>query len=74
MARIWHAPSYHSPKGFAMPKGGQNYIREAVLSTFLGVLKLHNPIKRAACSSLKERCHTTHMVYDRHFWRGYDMS
>ena len=24
MARIWHAPSYHIPRGFAMPKGGRN--------------------------------------------------
>ena len=23
MARIWHAPSYHTPKGFSMPKGTQ---------------------------------------------------
>ena len=23
MARIWHAPSYHTLKGFFMPKGGQ---------------------------------------------------
>ena len=21
MARSWHAPSYHTPKGFSMPKG-----------------------------------------------------
>ena len=23
MVRIWHAPSYHIPKGFSMPKGPQ---------------------------------------------------
>ena len=23
MTRIWHAPSYYTPKGFFMPKGGQ---------------------------------------------------
>ena len=23
MARIWHAPSYHTPKRFSMPKGHQ---------------------------------------------------
>ena len=36
MARIWHAPSYHTHKGFSMPKGGQNQLIWAVLNIFRG--------------------------------------
>ena len=45
MARIWHAPSYHTPEGFSKPKGPQFSLK--VLNTFGGVIKMHNPINRA---------------------------
>ena len=49
MARIWHAPSYHTPKGFFMPKGRTPIlIKLMVLSTFGGVIKVHNSINRGS--------------------------
>ena len=53
MARIWHAPSYHIPKGFSMPRGTQFYLNSAAFECFGGGIKVHNPINREPCSSLK---------------------
>ena len=52
-ARIWHAPSYHIPKGFSMPKGTQFELNQIVFEDFGGVIQMHNPINRAPCTSFK---------------------
>ena len=54
MARIWHAPSYHIPRGFSVPKGIQFQLNSAVVEGFGGVIKVHNPINRDPYSSLKD--------------------
>ena len=36
MAGIWHAPSYHIPKGFSMPKGTQSQLNRKCLRFYGG--------------------------------------
>ena len=49
MARIWHATSYHTHKGFSMRKGGQKSLELMILNTFRGVIKVHNPNNKGIC-------------------------
>ena len=42
MARIWHAPSYHTQRFFHAQRT-PILVKLKVLNTFLGVIKVHNP-------------------------------